>query len=664
MSTTNPSIKNLASPKMDFLALMDAFDDAIIGVSLDHTILTWNRGAERIYGYNTEEVLGKSLLLIVPPHRHKELVEFLDRIRRGERIDRYETERLTKEGRQVNISLTVWPARDRKRNIVGAITIARDITEQRLAEQALQESERRALLLTEAMPQIMWTARPDGHIDYYNQQWHDYTGTTRQQQPSWEAILHPEDMATWAKRWSEALRKGSSCEMEFRLKRADGAYRWHLGRVRPIRDEQGSLVQWVCTCTDIDDLKRAEQQLQLLQQTALDILLNRTGSQVLRNIAEAARALARARYAALGVVRPDKQELMEFVTVGLTPEEEEAIGPRPKGAGVLGLLLERTEPLRIEDLSQHPRSVGFPRNHPRMKSFLGVPILRGNTVLGSLYLTDKEGGGPFTQEDEVAVQTLGAYAAVAIQSLHLQARHRALVNRLIVAQEEERRAIAYDLHDGLTQFIMASHAHLEAFRYAHQVGNSEKAQRELEHGQRYLKEAVTESRRLVNGLRALALDDLGLVGALEQLLAEERARAGWKEAEFLHTISGHRYVDILETTVYRVAQEALTNVRKHAQAEKVRLTLFLQGLEGSSPSQLVLEVKDWGKGFVPSQQTGGYNEHIGLHGMSERVSLLGGHFSLESAPGEGTLIRAIFPVLELQSKKEDTLNFGSKRGET
>ena len=138
------------------------------------------------------------------------------------------------------------------------------------------------------------------------------------------------------------------------------------------------------------------------------------------------------------------------------------------------MLLNRTEPLRVDVLAEHPLSVGFPPNHPPMDSFLGVPIRHGDTVLGSLYLTNKEGGGEFTEADEIAVQAIGAHAAVAIHHLHLLARQRALVSGLIAAQEEERRAVAYDLHDGLTQYIMASHAHLEAFRHAHETGKKKK----------------------------------------------------------------------------------------------------------------------------------------------------------------------------------------------
>jgi signal transduction histidine kinase len=394
--------------------------------------------------------------------------------------------------------------------------------------------------------------------------------------------------------------------------------------------------------------------LETASRVATDILASQTGIDALYRIAEAARTLAGARYAALGVARRDGPGLQEFITAGLTSEEEAAIGARPRGVGVLGLLLTRTEPLRIDDLREHPDSVGFPPNHPPMESFLGVPIRQGDTILGSLYLTEKEGGGPFTEADVVAIQALGAHAAVAIHNIQMLKRQRTLLSGIINAQEEERRAVAYELHDGLTQYVMASYAHLEAFKRAQETGKTERAVRELEQGLKYLKEAVVESRRLVNGLRTLALDDLGLAGALDQLLQEEKARAGWKTADLLHNIAGRRFDKVLETAAFRVAQEALTNARKHARTEEVRLSLLAAVHPVTNTPTLTLEVRDWGIGFCPEEKLTEYG-HLGLHGMSERVNLLGGAYEILSAPGEGTIVRAIFPVLDPAHEEGDVL---------
>jgi signal transduction histidine kinase len=299
--------------------------------------------------------------------------------------------------------------------------------------------------------------------------------------------------------------------------------------------------------------------------------------------------------------------------------------------GVLGLLLERETPLRLETLSQHPASAGMPAGHPRMENFLGVPIRYETTVLGSIYLAEKVGG--FSPEDERTIQALSMHLAVAIRNWQLLKRQRALVAGLISAQEEERRAVAYDLHDGLTQYVMAAHMHIAAFQRAYGKDNED-----LTLGLTYLRDAVVESRRLVNGLRSLALDDMGLAGALSQLVQEEKARAGWDEADFLHNVEGERFAVPLVTAVYRVAQEALTNARKHSEAQHVQVTLLRE-----SDSVLMLCVRDNGKGFDPAR-TSADDKHIGLHGIAERVRLLEGILQIESALGSGTQLTASFPV--------------------
>lgn len=436
-----------------------------------------------------------------------------------------------------------------------------------------------------------------------------------------------------------------------------GLLRLLSGSARSISSHLGTVIGATLTVRDLTQLRDSQRAIESLEvqaaersvvletasRVALDILSSRTGVEALRHIAEAARTLASAQYAALGVARPDGQGLLEFVTVGLSAEEEARIGPRPVGVGILGLLLRRDVPLRVDRLGDHPDSSGFPPNHPEMDSFLGVPIRRGGSVLGSLYLTNKIGSQRFSEADEVAVQSLAAHAAVAIHNLQLLSRQRSLVTGLINAQEEERRAVAYDLHDGLTQYVMASHIHMEAYQRAQGAGNESRAAKEFVKGLRYLQDAVVESRRLVSGLRSLALDDLGLAGAVEQLFGEEKERAGWGEAEFIHNLAGRRFQKDLETTVYRVAQEALTNVRKHAGADHVRMILLSEPDAYAAEEHMLLEVRDWGVGFDEATRSQDYS-HVGLQGIAERVSLVNGTYELRSAPGEGTTIRATFPV--------------------
>ena len=137
--------------------------------------------------------------------------------------------------------------------------LRRQIAERERAQEAVRQSEERFRQLADAMPQIVWAAQPDGTVDYYNQQWHRYTGMPEEGtgDASWEPVLHPDDLAVTHETWSRATRTGEPYEMEYRIKRAsDGAYHWFLGRGLPIKDAAGSIVRWFGTNTDIDDYKQ------------------------------------------------------------------------------------------------------------------------------------------------------------------------------------------------------------------------------------------------------------------------------------------------------------------------------------------------------------------------------------------------------------------------
>ncbi len=170
---------------------------------------------------------------------------------------------------------------------------------------------------------------------------------------------------------------------------------------------------------------------------------------LLRHIVEEARSMTGARYAALGVLNHDGSALSEFVTSGVEPEQEKAIGPRPTGRCVLGLLISDPRPLRLTRIGDHPDSYGFPPNHPAMTSFLGVPLKVRDDVYGNLYLTDKVGWSEFTGDDEALVGALALAAGIAIENARLHAQ----VQQVAVLEDRER--LARDLHDTVIQRLFA-----------------------------------------------------------------------------------------------------------------------------------------------------------------------------------------------------------------
>jgi PAS domain S-box-containing protein len=205
---------------------------------------------------------------------------------------------------------------------------------------------------------------------------------------------------------------------------------------------------------------------------------------------------------------------------------------------------------------------------------------------------------------------------------------RRLTARLLEMQEEDRRRVAYDIHDGLGQMLTAASMHLEVFS-----GRREEAARdgEFAKAKRCLQDAVVEMRRMVSELGPLLLEEVGLVEASRRLLADMAGRGGW-ETEFEGEVNLDRLDRMAEMALFRIVQEALANAAKHSETKKVRISIR------EEDDALYLEVRDWGKGFdvsgVLAQRGPGL--HVGLLGMRERAALLGGEFKIESAPGKGT----------------------------
>ncbi len=152
------------------------------------------------------------------------------------------------------------------------------VDEEARVEEELRDSDRRYRFLADAMPQIVWTAQPDGNTDYTNRRWSDYTGQTFEESREWgwAPMLHPDDLVSCSERWAVALETGERHEIEYRIRRSDGEYRWHLCRADPMRDETGAIVRWFGTCTDIDDQKRVEAELQSSREGLSDRVVERT----------------------------------------------------------------------------------------------------------------------------------------------------------------------------------------------------------------------------------------------------------------------------------------------------------------------------------------------------------------------------------------------------
>jgi signal transduction histidine kinase len=539
---------------------------------------------------------------------------------------------------------------------------------------------------------------------------------------------------------------------------------------------------------------RETDRLRALVETGIAINSELSLDGVLERIVEAAARVTGAHYAALGVIDPAGSGLERFVTSGMSPQVQTEIGNPPHGRGILGVLIDDARPLRLHNLTEHPRSVGFPPGHPPMHSFLGVPILLRSVAYGNLYLTEKESGG-FTDEDEELVTLLAAQAAVAVENARLyesatawsqqleslnevgaalvseleldplldlvarrlrqligarlvaialpagdtlriaavhgegaddlaavelltrdsktgrvlergrservdslledpevnqdvarrlgattglyvplRARERPIgvlvahdkigrdqrftssdlrlaeqfalrasiavdlsrrvardaLRRVVSGQEVERRRLARELHDETGQALTSILLGLRAVDEADDRAAVAKAVADL---RELVVATLQDVRRLAVQLRPKALDDFGLVPALERLVQTFSESSGIT-VELAPRLGDERLPAEVETTIYRIVQEALTNVVKHAEASTVSILLVRR--DGS----VHVVIEDDGRGFDPASVR---PDSIGLAGMRERAELHDGGLTIEATP-RGTTLAVEVPL--------------------
>jgi signal transduction histidine kinase len=360
-----------------------------------------------------------------------------------------------------------------------------------------------------------------------------------------------------------------------------------------------------------------------LSDALLSVAAERSVASILQQLVHAARELADARYAALGV--PDGEgAFAEFITSGMSEKLIASMGPLPRTHGLLGAMLEAERPYRTPDIHDDPRFTGWwPRGHPDMRSFLGVPIVARSGVIGAFYLTEKVGEDRFDEDDEKLIVMLAAHAATTIENARLYERSREL------SIVEERNRLARELHDSVSQKLFGLVLSAESAGTLLDRDPVE-ARAELDRLRAVAQEVMEELRSLVFELRPPELESEGLATALRKHV--DVLRRVYRREIHLDVSGTPSRAPGLEREVFRVAQEALQNALRHADAARVDVAL------AATEGRLLLTVRDDGIGFDPGAAAI-RSRRLGLTSMEERAETLGGTLAIESRAGEGTVVR-------------------------
>ena len=345
--------------------------------------------------------------------------------------------------------------------------------------------------------------------------------------------------------------------------------------------------------------------------------------EALQLIVERVRTLVGAEYAALGIVGSEDR-IERFITSGMTSAERAAIGPLPRGRGLLGLIIREERSYRIPNIAAHPDSSGFPPNHPPMTSFLGVPVTSRGRSVGNFYLTNKTGGAEFTAKDQRLVEVFALHAAIAIENARL---HQQVAGYAIV---QERDRIGRDLHDGIIQSLYAVSLSLEDVPEI-MLSSPAEAEVRVDAAIDSLQESIRELRNFIYGLRPETLDGADIAAGIVAL-AQQFGYNTLVDVELDvdpgagEDISPEHGVELLQ-----VVREALSNAARHARAQHVVVSF-----RAEVDDRTTLVVADDGIGFDASAAVAA--GHDGLGNMRARAEAIGATLRVESTGGEGTRI--------------------------
>lgn len=654
-------------------AIVAYSDDAIVSKTLQGIVVSWNAGAQRIFGYTEAEMAGKSIRVLIPPERMHEEDEFLRRLSNGEHIDHFETVRVRKDGQRINISVTLSPIKDAAGAIIGASKIAQDITNRKREEQrntmlldlssafsqALTPNQIAEVMVEHALSalgatvgvvsllveqgatlEIINTHSAPAHI------FDRYRRTPLSLSAPVNDAIRTSQMV-WIETRADLIRRYPHLEKTVQQSGTHAAIAVPLqvdekiigGMVfsfpvekAPNRDEESFFTTLAFLCAQ--SLERARLYVSERQERALAEALRDTVV-ALSNTWELSEILDQILDNIDPVVQHDVADIMliqegiarvarshRYAEHGMVKSERDMreFTLKVSNTPYLQWISEHKRPMVIEDTASDPDWVIL--HEPILiRSSIMVPILIDNEVSGFLNVNSLT-PNRYSAQDGDRMQGFADQAAVAIRNAQLYQR------ALDTAALEERQRIARDLHDAVSQTLFSANLIAESLPLMWERQPS-KTLNQIQNLHQLTRAAAAEMRVLLVELRPETLTTIPLSDLLTQLGYSLPGRTSLDLSLIVRGTNKQLFPPEVQIALYRIAQESLNNTIKHGGANCVRIRLF------QSENRAALVITDNGRGFDTRRSTGG----IGLKSMRERANSINAELVLKSKPGRGTQVK-------------------------
>jgi two-component system, NarL family, sensor histidine kinase UhpB len=586
-------------------------DCAIYMLDNDGLIASWNPGAQALNGYTSGEIIGQHFSLLYPLDREQPVeTELAVAARRGA----YEEEcwHLRKDGSRYCGDDIISAIRDEQGNLRGYSVVTRDATLRLELREQTEKARDFYFSLFSGLPNLIWRSDAEGACDYLNQAWLDYTGRERDAElgEGWLEGIHPEDQTQWRETYARSFEARKPFELEYRLRRSDGSYGWMICVGRPYHDMQGRFSGYLCSCYDNSARRTMESALKESEQRYEGMTSNVPGM-VFQLRVDAKGALS-----------------FDYVSKGcqpLTGQSEQAL--RSDANAFFSLIPDSERPNVFATLDGSAAHLGtwtwsgqLRPLHESAEKWISIRARArrtetGDTLWDGLVFDD-------TQSRLAQLEIERSREELRSLSRHLQS-----------VREEEKARIAREVHDELGSTLTALRMDLDWL--AEKLPESMAAARQKRNAMVKLVEAaVAATRKIVTDLRPSILDDLGLAAALR-----------WQAGEYAKHMAAQIHVETPDPdlsigreaslALFRIFQETLTNVARHAKASEVTVTL------GGTRSAYVLQIRDNGVG-MDAMDVDKATSH-GIRGMRERARQLGGMVTVTSERGDGTTLVVTIP---------------------